>query len=153
METNPASPIPSPTPSLCHRHCSISQCCISVSYLCLNWPPLAQMHIVTHLSVHVQWAQRALLLSSSGVFFKHQDVDTRWLLEFLSHDGDMSSLLHSVLNPRQAAPTSVCLLLLSQLISSSLCHSEDVRDHGSENKGHWFLLLHDELSLSRWSSL
>lgn len=59
---------------------------------------------------------------------------------------------------------SVCLLFSACLYAPAHTSSVVLADffslpfrqwqaHGSENKGHWFLSIHDELSLSHWSSL
>lgn len=100
---------------------------------------MVQVHIVTHLS-----------LAFMRCVFYRLDIDTRWLLESFSYWRWCG--LSPLFCPQIM---SVCLLFSASLLCSSPlalsaclcclgrfllhCHSDDVKDHGRENKGHWFL--------------
>lgn len=142
METNPVLLIPSP-PLFCFPHNqAIPQCT-------LQYP--SQRGSVW---IGLSWFKCILWLTSlwlsCGVFFYRLDIDTRWLLESFSYWRWCG--LSPLFCPQIM---SVCLLFSASLLRSSPlalsaclcclgrfllhCHSDDVKDHGRENKGHWFL--------------
>lgn len=144
METDPVLLIPSPPLCRSSHNQSIPQCT-------LQYPS-------QHGSVWIglSWFKCILWLTSlrlsCAVFFTDLTLTQGGCLSLLLIDGDVAFLLSSVARSCLSIffysasllcfsplALSASLCCLSRFFFSSLCHSDDVRDHGRGNKGHRFL--------------
>lgn len=141
METNPVLLIPSP-PLFCFPHNqAIPQCTLQYpSQRGSVWNGLSWFKCILWLTS---------LWLSCGVFFTDLTLTQGGCWSLFLIDGDAAFLLYSVPRSCLSVFFSASLLRSSPLALSAClcclgrfllhCHSDDVKDHGRENKGHWFL--------------